>query len=447
MLLEFSVSNFMSFKDRTTLSMVPSIQSNKNVFSFKNVKILKYAAVYGANASGKSNLIKAFSVMVSIIQGGMKRMPKTFYCRLEDKNKLNPSTFSVTYLVNDRFYNYTFTINFFEGKVISETLSEINPKTDKSKELFSYSRGKSAFKEVFNLNNVETFDKSRIDTYLFDISKVDTHLLITELINKEWENKKFSFISDFRKWISSVTINLADQPIRDMRYLEKHEDRVRVSNILNELNTGIVDISSVDLTKEEFIQKTKKDFAEETIRKIQEKYEEMKKTNENENSITLMITGDAYFTLTYSKEGLVIKTMKLTHMNCESDFEYGDESEGTRRLLNLFDILFTSQKNSVYVIDEIERSLHPVLSYKLFEILNKELEAQNIQIIFTTHETHIMDLDLFRKDEIWFMEKNNRGESNLYSLDIFKTRNEKIIKDGYINGLYGGVPLFKKIGV
>lgn len=445
MLLEFSVSNFMSFKDKTTLSMIPSIQSNAKTIEIKGVKVLKFAAIYGANASGKSNLIKAFTVMGKIIYSGVSKRIKDLYCRTDNENKTKPTIFSATFYAGEKFYNYSFEVNLIEGKALSETLCEINPKTNKVKKIYSYKKGDLEFAKVFFLKDIDSFNANRITTYLFDNSKIDNKLFVTELINKDWENSKLGFIADFEDWYGSIDVNLADRPIDNMQYLDRKDERSRVGQILNELNTGVSDISFVEITKDQFVEETSKSFVEETLKDLSEKYEEVQK-KDKKGKIVYTVRGDAYYRLSISqKEGLKIKTIRLYHQNCENTFDFGDESDGTKRLFDLLDIVFTSNKNSVYVIDEIERSLHPVLTYKLIQILNEELDAKNIQLIFTTHETHIMDLKLFRRDEIWFMEKDNQGHSKLFSLDIFKTRHEKIIKDGYINGLYGGIPLFKKI--
>lgn len=436
----------MSFKDKTTLSMIPSIQSNAKTIEVKGVKVLKFAAIYGANASGKSNLIKAFTIMERIIYSGLSKRNKDLYCRIHNENKTKPTEFSTTFYAGGKFYNYSFEVILYEGKVLSETLSEINPKTNNAKKIYSYKKGELEASKVFFLKNIDSFTTNRIMTYLFDNSKIENKLFITELINKDWDNNtKLKFIEDFEDWFNSIDINFADRPIDNMKYLDKEDERNRVGKILNELNTGVSEISFVEISKEQFVEETNKSFVEDTLKELSERYEEEQK-KEKKGRIVYTIRGDAYYRLSISeKEGLIIKTIRLNHQNCENMFDFGDESDGTKRLFDLLDIVFTSNKNSVYVIDEIERSLHPVLTFKLIQILNEELDVKNIQLIFTTHETHIMDSKLFRRDEIWFMEKDHQGHSKLFSLDIFKTRNEKNIKDGYINGLYGGIPLFKKI--
>jgi AAA15 family ATPase/GTPase len=239
---------------------------------------------------------------------------------------------------------------------------------------------------------------------------------------------------------------MPDFPIHDMKYLEKVDERNKVEDILRELNTGVSKIDFTKISEDEFASRTNPHFAKAIIKDVKERYSEIVKSGKK-NIREFTLRGDSYYRFLFKpqEENIDILELSLKHENCDTKFDFGDESDGTQRLFDLLDIVFTSQPNSVYVVDELERSLHPVLTYKLIEILKEELQKKNIQLIFTTHETHIMDLKLFRKDEIWFMERDNKGLSRLYSLDIFKIRNEKIIKDGYINGLYGGIPLFKKL--
>lgn len=107
------------------------------------------------------------------------------------------------------------------------------------------------------------------------------------------------------------------------------------------------------------------------------------------------------------------------------DFEFCEESDGTKRVFDFLDILLNKNQNSVYVIDEMERSLHPNLFNRLIELLNEYQKQSNIQVIFTTHESSIMKQDLFRRDQIWFIERNKDNDSRIYSLDTFNERFDK----------------------
>ena len=122
-----------------------------------------------------------------------------------------------------------------------------------------------------------------------------------------------------------------------------------------------------------------------------------------------------------------------------------EESEGSKRILDLLAVLVTSKENSVFVIDEIDRSLHPQLTLHFVENFLKLAKQRNIQLVITTHESHLLDLNILRQDEIFFVEKDFTGSSTIIPFDKFKERFDKRIEKACLNGRYGGVPLFETI--
>lgn len=137
-----------------------------------------------------------------------------------------------------------------------------------------------------------------------------------------------------------------------------------------------------------------------------------------------------------------LETIKLYHGNSSVKYDFRDESDGTRRLFDLIDILLINEDNKVFVVDELDRSLHPNLTYRFIELFYEIAKEKNTQLIFTTHESKIKDLELVRQDEIWFVEKNRNNESELYSLDVFKERYDKRVEKAYLEGRYGAIPVF-----
>lgn len=152
------------------------------------------------------------------------------------------------------------------------------------------------------------------------------------------------------------------------------------------------------------------------------------------------------FSITMGQDyNLIIETISFKHGKSMLDFEFCEESDGTRRIFDFLDILFN--KNSVYVIDEMERSLHPNLFKHFIELLNQYQEISNIQVIFTTHQSEIMSQDLFRRDQIWFVESDKNNDSKIYSLDTFNERFDKKISKAYLEGRYGATPQFKSFNI
>ena len=121
-----------------------------------------------------------------------------------------------------------------------------------------------------------------------------------------------------------------------------------------------------------------------------------------------------------------------------------EESDGTVRILDLIEILL-SNESKTYVIDELDRCLHPSLTYKFIEVFLDLAVKRNIQLIATTHESRLLDFDLLRRDEVWFINKRNTGESDIYSLEEYNERFDKKIDKAYLEGRYGGVPIFSTL--
>lgn len=157
-----------------------------------------------------------------------------------------------------------------------------------------------------------------------------------------------------------------------------------------------------------------------------------------------MRSKDKFFNIALDedKDEPIITTLSFKHGNSLYEFDFDEESDGTRRIFDLLDILLTKYKNSVYIIDEMERSLHPSLTRHFVELLNDYHKKNNIRLIFTTHESTIMDQELFRRDQIWFVSRNQNNNSNLYPLDRFNERYDKKISKAYLEGRYGAVPVF-----
>ncbi|HBN82564.1 MAG TPA: AAA family ATPase, partial [Clostridiales bacterium] len=204
-------------------------------------------------------------------------------------------------------------------------------------------------------------------------------------------------------------------------------------------DTGISEVNiveiSIDELKKELPEVIFNDFMEDLKIKLEEEGAGKFKVSMRSNS--------SYFNIESLDNGeLKITTLELKHGSSYYDFKFKEESDGTRRLFELIDILLNESEDKVYVIDEMERSLHPKLTSRFIELFNTMHPEQKIQLIFTTHESSIMDQELFRRDEIWFVERDKYNNSNIYSLDKFKERYDKKLSKAYLEGRYGAIPVF-----
>ena len=152
-----------------------------------------------------------------------------------------------------------------------------------------------------------------------------------------------------------------------------------------------------------------------------------------------------FFILSIDKEENVIcKTIKFSHGKDNILFNLSEESDGTVRILDLLEVLLSGE-GKTYVIDELDRCLHPSLTYKFVDTFLQLATQKNIQLIVTTHESRLLDFDLLRRDEVWFVNKRKSGESDIYSLEEYNTRFDQKIDKAYLEGRYGGVPVFSTV--
>lgn len=142
---------------------------------------------------------------------------------------------------------------------------------------------------------------------------------------------------------------------------------------------------------------------------------------------------------------IIAKKMVLNHGNDLDLFDYDDESDGTRRMFDLIPLFFNKHSNAIILIDEVDRSLHTKLTSEFIDLFYKLSENNKAQLIVTTHDAFLMDLDKIRQDEIWFIERRNDHSSCIYSLDKFKARYDKKVDKDYLIGRYGAVPVFNSL--
>ena len=146
----------------------------------------------------------------------------------------------------------------------------------------------------------------------------------------------------------------------------------------------------------------------------------------------------------YNEEG-VEKVAKLMFQHGEDTekYEYGEESDGTQRLIQLLNVILNDGEETIFIIDELDRSFHPQMTIKFVETFLKFSAKKATQLIITTHESNLMDLNILRRDEIWFAEKEKDNNTILYTLEKFKIRYDKVVAKDYLAGRYGAVPVFQ----
>lgn len=454
MLIRFNIKNFLSFSTRDNgntqeFSMIAGkVRSKKeHIYDDEYIKLLKFAAVYGANAAGKSNLVKAIDFMKRTVITGLPEGHTDKYCKVNPENKTKESYFEFEIVLGKKYYSYGFEVILNESKFTSEWLFELTP-DNKEKVLFSRDIQNGKFELGGSLVEKGLLNKMKV--YAEDI-KDDNSALLLNIMNQNKRNlyqeyKSASILKDVYLWIKDgLDINYPDRPISDYSYMANTENVEEICRIISAFGTGITDFKMVDIPMESVADQLPKQIRIRLMANLEKKTVEMK----NDDNITgmgiIMRSDKDFFILNVDKnEEVTCKTIQFSHGEKNVLFNLAEESDGTVRILDLLEILLSGE-NKTYVVDELDRCLHPSLTYKFIETFLQKASNKNIQLIVTTHESRLMDFDLLRRDEIWFTNKNKSGETDIYSLEEYNERFDKKIDKAYLEGRYGGVPIFSTV--
>lgn len=454
MLIRFKVKNFLSFnckEDDTSeeFSMIAGKVRNKedHVYSDGTVKLLKFSALYGANASGKSNFVKALHFMQHTITQKLPSRCAEFYCKSDPENKNKPTYFEVEMKIGQKYYAYGFEILLNTGEFISEWLVELKKNTEE-KEIFTRDISKGIFQLGKYFKSPDLTE--RLNLYSEDIQEDNTILFLKVMNqNKNTLYKKYKTASIFKNvydWFQNqLSINYPDRPVSDYSYMMRTENIDELCKIISSFGTGISDFKLVDIDENRVMNELPRKLVHNILTEIEEKTRQIKREKKIDAGSIMIRTPRNIYSIEIDDNGIQkYQTINFTHENNRTLFSLSEESDGTIRLLDLLEILFTKEEKT-YVIDELDRCLHPNLTYQFVKTYLKYASSKNIQLIVTTHESRLMDFDLLRRDEIWFTNKNNSGESNIYSLEEYNARFDQKIDKAYLEGRYGGVPIFTSV--
>lgn len=422
MFLQFSIKNFRIFKDKATLSLIASNYDKNtrevdNVFEDKkfNYRLLKSAVIYGANASGKSKLLDAIAFMRHFVINSSKATQKGEYIevepfRLSAETENEPSEFEIIFLSHGELFRYGFEAT--KEKIVSEWLYH-KPKT---KEIELFYRDKNHFEtHERNFTKGSTVAKEglvRDNALLVSVAAQFNDKTAITVIN--WF-KRLKFLSGLNEMgYQGFTMNKTESPTQKIKILE----------LLKAADFGIQDIKLQKLDIDGLPKGMPKEVRDEILREMKE---------ENAEFIADVLT-------THKKYDLNKQTIDNVFFSLDED-----ESSGTRKFFALTGpILDVIENGYTLVVDELDSKLHPNLVCKIVSLFNsKEFNTKNAQLIFNTHDTNLLSSGLFRRDQIWFTNKDKYGEAKLYSLADFKSgkvKKNESFEDNYIKGKYGAVP-------
>ncbi len=416
MLLDFTVGSYRSFYEKRTLTLQAqklSEAATDNVATVSSHNVLKTLAVYGANSSGKTNLITAINSMAYCVLSSVKlnsqnTLPYDPFLLLKDVQE--PTLFEVSFLKGGACYRYGF--SYSQTKIKEEWLFCRTTPRSKEQTLFIRSNGKIAFNEKKFSEGIGLEHKVN-DNRLF--------LSLCDQLGGTISNKIVS-------WFQTdlvVIFGLNNERYRISSQMAFHKKNVASREALK------------------FFQLLQLGFDDIVTRRDESKSVE----GISDENVSYLVLLDNNQQLTTNS---IHKLYKKSGEVCgQTAFSFDDkESSGTRKLFDLSVPVFDAlRKGSVLVIDELDAKMHPLISQQIIRLFNsKKTNPCNAQLIFTTHDTHLLSTKMLRRDQIWFTEKNEQEQTDLYCLtdivlpDGTKPRNDANYEKNYIAGRYGAIP-------
>ena len=428
MIISFSVENWMSFRDPTTFSMVASRerQHGKRVpkLGKYQTRVLPIAAIYGGNASGKTNFFKALSFAKTLVVEGTRPDSlisiETF--RLGAERKSKPSRFAFELLIDEIIYDFSFAVT--QEVVLEERMVKITSTSEKV--LYDRREG--------NLNFDTSLAEDMFLQFAFRGTR-DNQLFLTNSVSQKVDN--FKPVYDwFKDKLVLVAPDLRFGHV-ELFFDEGHPLYKAMNETLPWLDTGIAHLHSEETPLENL------QLSDRLKTELQEEVKEGKSVHlvrEENPADRIVIT---------RKDGeLIANRLVTSHLKSDGKevrFEIHQESDGTQRIIDLlpaFLDLSTQVSQRVYIIDEIDLSLHPLLIRQLLEMYLTSCSAETrTQLLLTTHNVMLMDQQLLRRDEMWVTERDKSGVSSLFSFSEYKdVRYDKDIRKSYLQGRMGGIP-------
>ncbi len=432
MLVSFSVENWRSFRDKLTFSMIASAENNFKDRTLKIskrpiVRLLPIAAIFGGNASGKSNIVSAVQAARRFILGRRRLDGQTGFdspFRLEEDCIKKPTRFSFVILVNitkekTRVFEYSFGVT--QTTVTEEKLIQNN---------FSGSQELIFQRWIDSSGNVKfegPLSKNKRNRFVFDGTRRNALFLTSAY------SQNVAEIEPVFKWFrESLHIVTPEMNYVDKNILNNQERLEEFSEILDKYDTGISGVTLEDAPPSTaglaaFMLETEMFSNGPRRMDLFERRGEVIFASEKSGSI----------------ECKELKTLRRTKEGTPVKFSFSDESDGTRRLVDIIPICqsLAHEPGSVFIVDELDRRLHPNLVESIvLDYLSGIDESSRSQLIFTTHDANLMDQRPLRRDEIWLVERGRDGVSELFSLAEFKARKDENIRKSYLVGRFGGIP-------
>ena len=437
MLLRLIAENITSFNEAVEFNTFPSSKSH----SHENHKItcghataLRMSAIYGANGAGKSNLIKVLSTLQGLVMSGTlgdMNIGTNLTFRFDSICADQPSGIAVEFHQNGNTFYYH--IEFNTQKVIVEELF-LSKKTKDIKLFARDDKGISI--------NADYMVNASSEQFLDALNRlVRPDMFLLSFLGKYYPKEMPLASSAFSWFTQSLEIFRPDSIAGFVPHLlDKNPDFEKLVNeTIPQMKTGI----SMLAVKKEVV-------SEDEIKGSPELQQIAKRAKVQPGMPLSKIDSQSGDTVNYVFENnlLYMKTLVSIHQKLdgtEVEMTMGSESDGTRRLIEYMPLFYAvTKQGGVYIVDEIERSMHPILIKDIIQKLSESNTAKG-QLVFTTHESGLLDQNIFRPDEIWFAQKDSEQATQLYPLSDYNIHKTANIENGYLNGRYGGIPFLSNL--
>lgn len=423
MLIEFKVSNHRSICEEQVISLVPAPKQKdfpENIINYENYNILNALALYGANSSGKSNILKSFELLDKLLylsarSSSTTKLPYDPFLLIEEYSNL-PTKLEITFVTENTRYRYGFEFN--KKDIVSEWL--FRKKIGREVELFNRSKDIIEVSSGFNASTklIDTAIEATRDNALF-LSFCDTFNIEEAKLIFKW----------FNKFVVIDGLNTEKEEIQTINLWEEPKYRKKIREYLVQLDLGFKDLI---LNRKEFDPSDLDDDLGDKMRELIIK-ELSGKTGVQINTVHE----------TYTQEGKKTKNDIVWSMEER-------ESEGTKKAIHFSGpIIYALINGGVLIVDEIEAKIHPTITLSIIELfLSRDLNPNNAQLIFASHDTNLLHYGNLRRDQINFVEKNKFQGTEIYSLSDFryynsdqKERPDVDKEKRYLEGRYGAIPV------
>ena len=428
MIIRLSIENFRSFKESAVLDFVSNSHirfDNQHRHKFGRMSVVKNVGVFGANASGKTATIDAVRTLMRFVVSGY--LPENLAFKGQEKK---PTVFDIVFEKGNRFFEYRFSVKIDEfihqAVVLEETLHELTL-SGKSDLLYDSKSG------LANPDNPDfaTFEKGYKNT--------SGTLFLSYIVAPERQIKSsktsglLQFVHSF--FADNLVVILKES---EMLFSICEESVGLIRDRLHDYDTGIEKVDFIELMRSEEI----KLFSEPAVKMI---VADVLSKGLPENQNLYYCDGEDVFMFRKASKGIKAKKLLFKHMGIKEPLPFKDESEGTKVIfLLILTLLCQDNSDRAVFVDEIERSSHPMVVKRIIEDYQLANAGNKAQLVFSSHLGSLMDSTL-KRDEIYFVEKDDFGSSTLFSLQEFATANRReSVEQKYYEGRYGALP---KIGV